>query len=98
MKPIPLTIYSHGGLKTQIFREGNAAVYRVDTKPPHFEAIVIGIAKANFIDGKWQESGEPREIYPSSEQWGTKGFTFSPASHENPEAAAIEMAKQLCAR
>jgi hypothetical protein len=31
----------------------------------------------------------PHEIYPSSEQWGEYGFSYTPNSHSEPLAAAL---------
>jgi len=40
---------------------------------PHFETVVIGSHNGYVIAGV---RIEPAETYPSSEQWGSKGFTF----------------------
>ena len=67
---------------TQISREGDIAIYerrKFDVPEPHWE--VIKICHHNGFKLKDAEGKEvfipPAETYPSSEQWGAKGFTYN---------------------
>ena len=59
----------------QVQRNNYSALYaqKLGSKIIAYEAIKIRIAKAGLAFGKWQEE---REIYPSSESWGSLAFTI----------------------
>lgn len=57
-------------------REGNIAIYKRFKKEhssPHYEVIKITPHNGYTIAGK---NFPPGESYPSSSEWGTKGFTY----------------------
>jgi hypothetical protein len=70
------TKFGHSGFTlTQLKRVGNVAIY-VQTKrrqPPAYEVVLIQKYEAYSAFGKEYPAGE---CYPSSEQWGTYGFTY----------------------
>lgn len=89
MKLLETTFTKKGFVHTLVQRHGNVAVYRrqkIGGKAVHFETVIIGSHNGYVIAGA---TIAPAETYPSSEQWGTKGFTF------NEELAALKKAKQL---
>ena len=89
MKILETTFTKKGFVHTLLQRNGNVAVYRrqkIGGKAVQFETVIIGSHNGYEIGGV---KVEPAETYPSSEQWGAKGFTF------NDESAAISKAKQL---
>jgi hypothetical protein len=60
---------------TQLKRVGDVAIY-VQAKrrqPPAYEVVLIRKHEAYLAFGKGIPAGE---CYPSSEQWGVKGFTY----------------------
>ena len=71
----------------QVERRGNLAVFRKEKKGKcvSFETIKINRHDGYKIAGK---EIPPGECYPSSEQWGTHGFTFT-----DPLAALAKMAE-----
>lgn len=92
-EPLALDIKQNGGHDYhQVWRDDNAAVYE---QRGHYgqllgyESIAIKRQEAKEIFGR---SYSAREIYPSSEDWGTLGFT------KNNLEDAIETAKALSKR
>jgi hypothetical protein len=75
-------------------RKGNVAIYQ-GPYPEHFEVVVIRVAEESVFAGKVVPR---RELYPSSDMWGTYGWTYSPNSHADPLKAAREKMKQLARR
>lgn len=89
MKPLAATFTKKGFAHTLVQRHGDIAVYRRQKRAGsavHWETVIIGSHNGYVIAGVTMP---PAEIYPSSEQWGAKGFTF------NDEASAISKANQL---
>ena len=62
---------------SQIIREGNLAIYKQKLKDvdgsTRFEVIIIESHNGYEISG---QKIPPSEMYPSSTQWGVKGFTL----------------------
>jgi len=77
----------------QMWRDDGFAIYRQSKKPINkfwYEAIKIRTSKGF----KFEDSVcEPREIYPSSEQWGMFGFTYS--NMEDANKRILKMKKEL---
>ena len=74
MKTIEPSLSASGYKLTQIHRNGSWAVYE-QTKAARvysYELVKIICRPAETAFGK---SYPEREVYPSSEQWGTHGFT-----------------------
>lgn len=80
MKLLPTKFTKNGFTHEKLQRVGDLAIYRrwKGNTAPHFE--VIEIARHNGFtvrDATGKETDIPAaETYPSSEQWGSKGFTY----------------------
>lgn len=76
MKSLPLKFVKKGFRHTQIKRERDVALYKrqslENSKVFHFEVVVISSHNGTTIEGNYIEPGE---LYPSSSQWGDKGWT-----------------------
>jgi hypothetical protein len=78
--PEKLTKYQHQF--EQICRTKNTAIYlqHISGRQKAYEVIVIRIADRQLVKSggqvKWAEC-EPYECYPSSETWGSCGFTYT---------------------
>lgn len=75
MKKIEKKFKYKGFEHTQLFREDNLAIYRqklTGSKSEKYEVIVIDSHDGYEIAG---QKFPPSEMYPSSNQWGVKGFT-----------------------
>jgi hypothetical protein len=92
IEPLPRIVRTNKRDYTLVKRTGNIAIYQ---SGDIIEVIRIRIAKpATLPSGTilpW------RETYPSSEQFGSHGFVYTPASHRDPLAAAKEKMKELSA-
>jgi hypothetical protein len=75
-KPLKEEISKDGFLFKQLKRKKNKAIYEQskDGKIFAYEVIVIGCHEGYSIAGNYIE---PSEMYPSSTQWGIKGFTYT---------------------
>lgn len=77
-KTLPLNFRKNGFDFHQIWREGDKAIYKKthDSAPDHpsFETIRIKTHDGYVIAGK---TVEPAECYPSHEEWGTHGWTYT---------------------
>lgn len=93
MKTIPQQFTKKGWSFEQGFREGPVAVFRRTRLPngtqEHYETVRLLPYKARHAFGKDREAGES---YPSSEQWGTYGFTLP------DKTAAMAKARELITR
>jgi hypothetical protein len=78
MKSLPLKFVKKGFRHTQIKREDDVALYKrqsvENSKVFHFEVVIISSHNGTTIEGNYIEPGE---LYPSSSQWGDKGWTCS---------------------
>jgi hypothetical protein len=79
MKKVPEKFVKKGFKHTQIKREGCVALYKrsmVDSTRDitHYEVVIITPHNGVTIEGNYIEPGE---LYPSSSQWGEKGWTQS---------------------
>jgi hypothetical protein len=75
MKPLPTQFTKQGFEFTQIKRVGMLAIYvkqSLHNKGSTYEVIRVQSHNGRTIAGKYFE---PAEYFPSSEQWGTHGFT-----------------------
>ena len=80
MNPDPLAkeFDKFGFAFRQVHRTPKAAVYEVkpvDGGAIAFEVVKPCISKQRIINGSWTEC-PPYEVYPSSEQWGSRGWTY----------------------
>lgn len=76
MKLLPQKFTKKGYRHTQLKREDNVALYKrqslENSKIFHFEVVVITAHNGTTIEGNYIEAGE---LYPSTSQWGDKGWT-----------------------
>jgi len=75
MRKLPKTFKQKGFTLTQVKRDGNKAVFK-KTKVGYtfvsYEVVVVSNHNGYELGG---QKIEPAETYPSSSQWGIKGFT-----------------------
>jgi hypothetical protein len=93
MKQLPTRFDKSGWRFTQILRSGNVAIYRrkfIAGKSEHFEVIRIGCHTGKVIAGRVIE---PAEVYPSAEDWGSRGWTFSSEEAARARFEALESAE-----
>ena len=78
-KILPKIIDRHQHRYTQVFRKGRIALYKQEYRPysgfeqisTHYEVILIRMVRED------KDLGIPaREAYPSTIDWGTKGWSF----------------------
>ncbi len=76
MKSLPQKFNKKGFKHTQIKREQDVALYKrqsiENSKVFHYEVVIISSHNGTIIEGNFIEPGE---LYPSSSQWGDKGWT-----------------------
>jgi hypothetical protein len=76
--PLPPKFERFGFTYRQIHRTPKCAVYEVRIDPegsPSYEVVKPNISTQICIDGSWTPCS-PYERYPSSEQWGSRAWTF----------------------
>jgi hypothetical protein len=93
MKTLP-TAFRSGSFDFKLLvRDGHIALLR-KTKPglafETFEVVVVQHHKERIIAGKSIEGGE---AMPSSEQWGSKGWTFSDKTSAERKAKLLSTQK-----
>ena len=90
--PIELAteIIMQGRMYRQIKRSGRVALYElsVEGELRGFEVIKIQIHKAGERFGKWYPT---RSGYPSSESWGTSGFSYLASDRAGAERRFAEL-------
>jgi len=76
MKTIEPNFKAGGFNHQQLVRKGDVAIYKrwKDGMSPHWEVVKIGSHNGYAIAGVVIP---PAETYPNSEQWGSRGFTFT---------------------
>lgn len=89
-KPLASQFTKIGFSYTQIVRNGDLAIYRQFKHVEMFETVVISRHNGYEVAGS---KIEPAETYPSSEQWGTKGWTYSTLEHAKEKLAALIAAR-----
>jgi hypothetical protein len=95
IKTLSQSFHTNGRTMTQIWREGSFAIYQDSNFPAdHYEAIVIRLSKPHPRDPN-PECFSHAESYPSSEKWGTYGWTYTSNSHHHPLSAAQDRIKRL---
>jgi len=91
MKQLPQTFKRNGFTFGQMEREGNVAIYRKHKgRISSFEVVLIQSHNGRIIMG---EVIPPSEFYPSSEQWGTKGWTLAEADYHGAHRKFLELLK-----
>lgn len=91
MKPLPASFEFSGFKYRQVHREGSVAVYE-QSKGERIAFEVVQIREQR--GGKHHVGGrdvifEDKERYPSSEEWGIYGFTYT------DQDSALEKARNL---
>jgi hypothetical protein len=76
MKLLPQKFTKKGYKHLLVKREDNVAIYKrssvENSKIVHYEVIIITSHNGTTIEGNYIEPGE---LYPSTSQWGEKGWT-----------------------
>jgi len=73
MRKLPKTFKQKGFNLSQIKREGNKAIYKKTRgKVISYEVIVVSSHNGYELGG---QKIDPAETYPSTSQWGLKGWT-----------------------
>lgn len=94
MKIIPEKFIKNGFKHILVKREEEVAIYRrhpiASSKYSHYEVVIIGSHDGTEINGNFIEAGE---IYPSTSQWGDKGWTFR--TLEEAETRFISVKKKI---
>ena len=89
MEKLETEFVSRGWRFEQFCRTDKAAIYRrfrQNRSCEHYEVISIRLHDSHiWPTGKVTPAGES---YPSATQWGVLGWTFSPATHQDPAKAA----------
>lgn len=81
MKPVEKSFNKAGYTFSEVYREGNLAIYS-QTKRGEETPIAWEVVRIKVRDPKaFLEETEPVEVYPPNERWGLDGWTlFSLAS------------------
>jgi len=89
MKTLAKTFTKNGFEFEQLDRRGGLAIYRKHKKNKciSYEVIRIQRHDAYELGGNQIEAGE---CYPSSESWGSKGFTFTGYKEALAKLAELE--------
>jgi len=82
MKQLPEKFRARGFSFRLERRNGRAAIYRQQWKGKEdasiaYEVVRPVISTRQFLDGEWRRTSEPHEVYPSSETWGERVWTFT---------------------
>ena len=96
MKLLPEKFTKKGFKHVLIKREGRVALYKryqqESIKTLHYEVVVISQHNGIHIEGNYIEPGE---LYPSTSQWGSFGWTFGKNQLEQAEEKFLVVQKQL---
>ena len=82
----------------QLMRRDQIAIYEDSERKEYYEVIVVRITHPHPRDRNL-EGFTHVELYPSSNQWGVYGWTFTPNSHKEPLVSAqarATMALAMC--
>ena len=93
MKILPTTFRSDGFYFELLKRDGDIALFRktkLGFSFETFEVVLVQHHKERIIAGKSIEGGE---AMPSSEQWGSKGWTFSEKTSAKRKAKLLSTQK-----
>lgn len=94
MKLLPQKFTKKGYKHTLIKREDKVALYKrqsvENSKCTHFEVVIITTHNGTTIEGNYIEPGE---LYPSTSQWGEKGWTCS--TLEQAESRFVQTKKRV---
>lgn len=89
MKELPQT-WTRGGFSHEVLRrEGMVALVQRqhrDVSTPHWEVVRLRVKPKRLLHGHWV--GES-EAYPSPEEWGERGWTYT--TLEDAQAKFTEM-------
>jgi hypothetical protein len=72
----------------QIWRDEDVAVYEYDSRGGSFEVVTILVEPERVKFGKLYPK---HEVYPTTTQWGTSGWSFGPKDRE----IALSVAESL---
>lgn len=77
MRKLPKSFKHKGFDHTQLKREGNKAIFKktkTNSKLVSYEVVLLSSHNGYELAGQYIE---PAETYPSTSQWGIKGFTYN---------------------
>ena len=66
--------WQHDGFTLRIIRREGLTVMAEKAPPTSYEVAILRPYKAGIVWGKQHEAGES---YPSSEQWGSQGWSYN---------------------
>lgn len=92
MRKLVKTFKQKGFNFTQLKRDGDFAIYKkspLKSEYTSYEVIIISRHNGYELGGQYIE---PAETYPSSSQWGTKGWTFTCAKHAEVKFTTLKEA------
>ena len=92
MKILPNSWSRNGFSHKIVTREGNVAIVQRqhrDVSRPHWEVVRIRVKPERLLHGRRVEEGE---AYPSPEDWGTYGWTYT--TLEEAQAKFAELTKK----
>lgn len=95
MRTIPQTFTKRGWTHSLVAQSGPWRIFcrrHPEVTNPHFEVVKIGLAKATTFLGHQIEEGE---TYPSSEEWGRRGFTFPTLEAARAKVEALNAERLL---
>ena len=93
MRKLVKTFKQKGFNFTQVKREGDFAIYKktpLMSEYTSYEVIIISRHNGYELGGQYIE---PAETYPSSSQWGIKGWTFTNINHAEAKFLALKTAE-----
>ena len=92
-RPLPEEFTKKGFTYSKVWRENNLAIYAQtqnnlskERGPVAYEVIVVKVAPETTIMGN---PVPEREVYPSSDSWGARGWTCKSLSDAHAKVALI---------
>lgn len=95
MRKLAKTFKQKGFNLSQIKRDGIFAIYtktKTNSNFTSYEVIIISNHNGYEIGGAYIE---PAETYPSSSQWGTKGWTYTNIKDAEAKFSALKQAEPI---
>lgn len=96
MDKLPESFNKYGTFYRQVRRSGQFAIfelrYTVDSPIIGYDVVTVGQVEKGRFDGTvFTKTGDTKEIYPSSEKWGKKAWSFDKL--ETAQAKFAELLK-----
>ena len=93
MRKISKTFKQKGFNFTQLKRDGDFAIFKKslsNSNHTSYEVVIISRHNGYELGGQYIE---PAETYPSSSQWGTKGWTCTSAKEAETKFTSLKEAE-----